>query len=101
MCINNKSSSIIVHDSYNCTVAYYQDKNAYRLSTFENGHFQEEYWFQAYMETGHWIDHGYEIECSVCGFTCNDEWYLGEAVACPNCGVHMDGREDVTNIQYE
>lgn len=52
-------------------------------------------------QDGYWIDHGYEIECSVCGFTCNDEWYLGEAVACPNCGVQMNGREDVTNIQYD
>ena len=92
---------IRVSENDNFIVDYFPDKDIYRLSTFEDGHFQDEYWFHAYVDFGHWIDHGYEIECSKCGFTCNDEWYLGEAVACPNCGVHMIGREDVTNIRHD
>lgn len=38
----------------------------------------------------HWIDHGSDIECSNCGFTCNDEYYLGNKVACPNCAALMN-----------
>lgn len=94
-------SLIRIAESNDFIVDYDPDKGMYRFSIFENGHWQDEYWFDAYEEAGHWIDRGYEIECSACGFTYNDEWYLGEAVACPNCGVQMNGREDVTNIQYE
>ena len=49
-------------------------------------------WFKHNVsrECGHWIDYGCEIECSVCGFTCNDEYYLGKKIACPNCGALMN-----------
>ena len=40
-------------------------------------------------EEMHWIDRGYEVECPVCGFTCNDEYYLGDMVTCPNCGARV------------
>lgn len=40
-------------------------------------------------EEMHWIDRGYEVECPACGFTCNDEYYLGDMVACPNCGARV------------
>lgn len=43
----------------------------------------------------HWIDHGSDIECSNCGFTCDDEYYLGNKVACPNCAAIM--RKEVQN----
>lgn len=94
-------SLIRIAESDEFIVDYDPDRGMYRVSAFEDCYFSEEYWFDAYIPTGHWIDHGYEIECSACGFTCNDEWYLGEAVACPNCGAQMNGREDVTNIQYD
>ena len=94
-------SFIRIAESDDFIVDYDTSRGMYRVSVFENYHFQDEYWFDAYIPMGHWIDHGYEIECSACGFTCNDEYYLGEAVACPNCGVQMNGREDVTNIRYE
>lgn len=41
----------------------------------------------------HWIDNGPDIQCSACGFTCDDEYYLGKRVACPNCGANMDKKE--------
>ena len=38
---------------------------------------------------GEWIDdHGSEV-CSVCGFSCNDSYYLGSANYCPECGAKM------------
>ena len=40
-----------------------------------------------------WIDHGFEIECPHCFFTCNDTVYLGRAVACPNCGTLLSGEK--------
>ena len=39
---------------------------------------------------GKWLDdYGYD-KCSVCGFKCNDPYYLGEANYCPECGARMD-----------
>lgn len=97
--IQKKGSLIRISENDNFAVHYDKDRGMYRVSVFEDYHFKDEYWFDAYVPTAHWIDHGYEIECSACGFTCNDEYYLGEAVACPNCGFLMDSREDMTNIQ--
>ena len=38
---------------------------------------------------GKWIDdHGSDV-CSVCGFACNDTYYLGDANYCPECGAKM------------
>lgn len=39
---------------------------------------------------GVWVD-GMDTTCSQCGFTCNDNYYLGSMVACPNCGARMVG----------
>jgi hypothetical protein len=40
-----------------------------------------------------WIDHGYGVECPVCNHQVNDEYYLGDAVACPNCGALLQPAE--------
>ena len=40
-------------------------------------------------KTGHWVD-DYEYVCSVCGFECDDPYYLGSADYCPNCGARME-----------
>ncbi len=45
---------------------------------------------------GHWIDYMGGVMCSVCGFTCDDEYYLGAKRACPNCTSIMDEKEDAT-----
>lgn len=39
---------------------------------------------------GYWIDRRYEIECSICGFTCDEEYYLGKKIACPNYETLMN-----------
>ena len=40
-----------------------------------------------------WIDHGYCVECPICNHQVNDEYYLGDAVACPNCGALLQPAE--------
>ena len=40
-----------------------------------------------------WIDHGYGVECPICNHQVNDEYYLGNAVACPNCGALLHPAE--------
>ena len=40
-------------------------------------------------KTGKWI-HEKEMQCSCCGFTCDDPYYLGAANYCPNCGAKME-----------
>lgn len=42
-------------------------------------------------KTGRWIIKSGDIICSECQFGVNDPFYLGEGVACPNCGVPMSG----------
>ena len=41
-------------------------------------------------KTGNWGDDG-DYVCSVCGFECDDPYYLGSADYCPNCGAKMKG----------
>lgn len=42
---------------------------------------------------GKWIDdHGSDV-CSICGFSCDDTYYLGEGNFCPNCGADMRGNK--------
>ena len=38
---------------------------------------------------GKWIDER-DLTCSVCGFECDDPYYLGDANYCPNCGARME-----------
>lgn len=38
---------------------------------------------------GKWIDE-HDMTCSVCGFECDDPYYLGDANYCPNCGARME-----------
>lgn len=40
-------------------------------------------------KTGKWIDE-HDMTCSVCGFECDDPYYLGDANYCPNCGARME-----------
>lgn len=43
---------------------------------------------------GEWIDdHGDDV-CSVCGFKCDDPYYLGNANYCPECGANMNGGKE-------
>lgn len=39
---------------------------------------------------GRWLDVGGYDTCSVCGFGCDDSFYLGDANYCPQCGAKMD-----------
>lgn len=51
---------------------------------------------QPEQKTGHWITDGVDYRCSACGFEIDDEYYLGEGIACPNCGTFMpDGLKNV------
>lgn len=56
---------------------------ALALQEYESGEYEK-------VVHAHWIDNGPDIQCSACGFTCDDEYYLGKKVACPNCGAKMD-----------
>ena len=44
-------SLIRICESEDFVVDYDPDRGMYRLSTFEENHFQDEYWFDAYRET--------------------------------------------------
>ena len=46
---------------------------------------------QPEQKTGHWITDGVDYRCSACGFEIDDDYYLGEGIACPNCGAFMKG----------
>ena len=37
----------------------------------------------------YWKNIATDLVCSNCGFSCNDEWYLGKALFCPECGKDM------------
>lgn len=39
---------------------------------------------------GEWEDTGLCVKCSVCGFECDDVYYLGKGKFCPNCGCYME-----------
>lgn len=39
---------------------------------------------------GRWIVVPWGVKCSVCGFVCDDEIYLGQRKGCPNCWAKMD-----------
>jgi hypothetical protein len=43
---------------------------------------------------GEWLDRYGDMECSCCGFSCDDPYYLGEANYCPNCGAKMMEESD-------
>lgn len=43
-------SLIRISTSDNFIVDYDKDRGMYRVSVFEDGHFQDEYWFDAYEE---------------------------------------------------
>lgn len=42
-----------------------------------------------------WIDRGPYIECPACGYTCNDEHYLGLGKFCPDCGTGLLGFREI------
>ncbi len=37
----------------------------------------------------YWKNIGCDMICSDCGFSCNDPYYLGKALFCPECGCKM------------
>lgn len=83
--------------SFNDGLCYTSNPPKYRC-TFDNNFYDglhECHLELKPVEYAEWIDHGYEIECSACGFTCSDEYYLGEKVACPNCGRQISGTIDI------
>ena len=83
-------------------VDYDPSRGMYRVSTFEDGHFQNEYWFDAYEEKecrkhGSWflLDEcaNAGIYCSVCRKKVYKEHYANvkyKSKFCPNCGSIMD-----------
>lgn len=38
---------------------------------------------------GEWKDNYGESQCSACGFSCGDDYYLGQGLFCPECGTKM------------
>lgn len=34
-----------------------------------------------------WLDSSWIIQCSACGFSCGDDYYLGAGRFCPECGA--------------
>lgn len=38
-----------------------------------------------------WIENGPSSQCPKCGFSCNDEYYLGNGNFCPECGQPLTG----------
>lgn len=84
-------------------VDYDKSRGMYRVSVFEDGHFKDEYWFDAY-EDKEIRKHGYwklfdncsnaGVYCSVCNKKVYKEHYANVKVKskfCPNCGAIMDG----------
>lgn len=49
---------------------------------------------QPKQKTGRWIEECGDLVCSKCKFVVSDPYYLGKAVACPNCGAYMKGGND-------
>lgn len=45
--------------------------------------------FQHKIVDRHWVDNRMNTDCPLCGYQCNDEYYLASAVACPNCGAAL------------
>ena len=37
----------------------------------------------------YWKNIAADMVCSNCGFSCNDSYYLGKALFCPECGCKM------------
>lgn len=42
-----------------------------------------------------WIDDYGSSKCPVCGFSCNDEYYLGKGNFCPDCGTRLLGLRNI------
>ena len=87
-----------ISESDDFVVHYDPMRGMYRVTVFNDGHFWDEYWFDAYEEKeyrehGHWIlriennicDMTYQYECSKCT---QPSRYATNF--CPNCGIIMD-----------
>lgn len=42
-----------------------------------------------------WIDDYGSSKCPVCGYSCNDEYYLGKGNFCPDCGTRLLGLRNI------
>ena len=51
----------------------------------------------AIREHAHWIDDQGGYECSNCNHFIDDTYYLGAALACPNCSALIDAVTDKDN----
>ena len=105
---SGKSEYIIRIDiSDDFIVDYDKSRGMYRVSIFEDGHFLDEVWFDAYEEKecrkhGHWV---LLDDCSNAGVYCSEchkkvyrKDYANQKVKskfCPNCGSVMDGKFEI------
>ena len=46
-------------------------------------------YFESRLKALEWDESGPDTVCPVCGFSCGDPFYLGEAHFCPECGVAL------------
>ena len=46
-------------------------------------------YFESRIKGLEWDESGPNTDCPVCGFSCSDPFYLGEAHFCPECGVAL------------
>ena len=95
-------SLIRISESEDFVVDYDRERGMYRVSIFNDNHFQDEYWFDAYEEKeyrkhGSWflLDEcaNAGIYCSVCRKKVYKEHYANvkhKSKFCPNCGSIMD-----------
>ena len=42
---------------------------------------------------GEWVDAWGKDKCTICGFECDDPYYLGQANYCPECGSKMTRKD--------
>lgn len=80
---------VIILDTDDWIVDYDRNRGMYRVSVFEDNHFQDECWFDAYEDK----------ECKHLGY-----WYKEEndcVILCSNCKERLDLRyPDGTEVQY-
>lgn len=99
----NKMDVVRVSESEDWWVDYDRARGMYRVSVFQDNHFKDEYWFDAYEEKenvhGHWflLDEcaNAGVYCSVCHKKVYTEHYANvklKSKFCPNCGAIMDGQ---------
>ena len=91
----------IILDTDDWIVEYDRNRRMYRVSVFEDNHFQDECWFDAYEEKeqfGYWYKEEKDciIRCSNCKERLDLRYPDGTEVQhldyCPSCGTEMVGK---------